>query len=69
MKTVKITIEVEVPDNAKLVTVDSSGEVYAHFTNAVYSRDDGFWVSSDRSINNLLCSNWRETLTEVKNET
>jgi hypothetical protein len=66
MKIVKITIEVEVPDDASHVAVDMNGL-------ASYRRGDDWNEKMPESMNvkwNTLhhakVSNWRETLTEVK---
>jgi hypothetical protein len=66
MKTVKITIEVEVPDRTKSVTVNESGEVFAHKVNPELLQliSEGLWVSEGGE--KVAIANWRETLTEVK---
>jgi hypothetical protein len=65
MKTVKITIEVEVSDNLGFVTVDENGLPCGHPTKPELGitcwngEPFGFY-------NRLKVINWRETLTEVK---
>jgi hypothetical protein len=66
MKTVKITIEVEVPDGTKSVTMNESGEVFAHKVNPELMQliSEGLWVSE--GCEKVAIVNWSETLTEVK---
>jgi hypothetical protein len=70
MKTVKILIEVEVPDNAKQVTVDENGEVWSYEYGTVNQsgKDDaglGIWRASGSGCKRCRVSNWKETLTEL----
>jgi hypothetical protein len=71
MKTVKITIEVEVPLGCTHVAIDSNGDIYAYFEKPnlyvptpTCSSGVACWYSSKDK--KLLPINWRETLTEVK---
>jgi hypothetical protein len=65
MKTVKIMIEVEVPDDASHAAVDRNGLVSYRL------RDDWNWETPVpmntkwNTIHHAKVINWRETLTEV----
>lgn len=68
MKRVKITIEVDVPDDAKCVAVDEGGRISAFRAQvrSVEQRDvisSGFWTGN--FAGKCRVTNWRETLTEV----
>jgi hypothetical protein len=69
MKTVKITIEVEVPDDAKCVAVDEGGRISAFRSGIRYVEQNdtissGFWIGN--FYERCRVANWRETITEVK---
>jgi hypothetical protein len=72
MKTVKILIEVEVPDNAKQVAVDENGEVWSASSEPIFPEgfdDSGLGVLksfSGRVHKRCRVLNWTETLKEVK---
>jgi hypothetical protein len=71
MKTVKILIEVEVPDNAKQVAVDENGEVWSYEYKNVRPNGKadsglGIWRSTGHGTERCRVLNWTETLTEVK---
>jgi hypothetical protein len=67
MKKVKITIEVEVKDEAKFVAVESDGTVYS-FGEFPHPSLHGsyFEVEDDVFCESARVSNWRETITEVE---
>jgi hypothetical protein len=68
MKKVKITIEVEVKDEAKFVAIESDGTVYS-FGEFPHPSLHGsyFEVEDDVFCESARVSNWRETITEVEN--
>jgi len=71
MKTVKITMDVVVPDGCTYIAVDSDCEIYAYFEKPKlhvpeYSPNDGYWYSSDSSKDEKLVPiNWCESLVKV----
>ena len=72
MKTVKITIEVKVPNRTKFVAVDKNGYVYAYssvkpvaFSNeSVWDIDGG--IEESKNFSKREVYNWRDTLTKVE---
>jgi hypothetical protein len=69
MKKVKITIEVEVKDEAKFVAVESDGTVYS-FGEFPHPSLHGsyFEVEDDVFCESARVSNWYETVTEVNSD-
>lgn len=74
MKTVKITIEVKVPNKTRFVAVDKDGIVYAYNKQPTALQNESRWdiaVSEEEQNLNIKgfskreISNWRETLTEL----
>jgi hypothetical protein len=69
MKTVKITIEVEVHDWATHVAVDGCGSIFEYDCEPVPLQMSPDWDIVDESALSAQCCtivNWSETLTEVK---
>jgi hypothetical protein len=67
MKTVKITIEVEVPDDASHAAVDMNGLAsyrlgYDYCNEPIPKSKNVKW----NTLHHAKVINWRETLTEVK---
>ena len=72
MKTVKITIELDVPDNTTYVAVDSNGCIAAFDSKPIINEPrghpwDGFWCARHSSLldEKVVPTNWKETLVEV----
>lgn len=67
MKTVKITIEVEVPDDASQAAVDDIGQPWSFGGNAeIFDCDSFGQIWTGKNCTQCRVINWRETLTEVK---
>ena len=67
MNTVKITIEVEVPDNATQAAVDDTGQPWSFCGNAeIFDCDSFGQIWTGKNCTQCRVINWRETLTEVK---
>jgi hypothetical protein len=63
MRTVKLTIEVEVPDDAEWVTVDKYGLPESHMIEEPVENckdDPAFWVSYKPYERELTIKNWRD---------
>ena len=60
MKTVKIEIEVEVPDNFKWVAIDSNGYAFGYIQKP--TSEAQAWGGEIIEI----ITNWRDTLTELR---
>jgi hypothetical protein len=70
MKTVKITIEVEVHSDVVQVAIDENGCVWSSQSKQFYQGYDedgcGIWCIHERGISRCRISNWKDTLTDVK---
>lgn len=67
MKTVKITIEVEVPDNASQAAVDDKGQPWSFSGDAeIFDCDSFGQLWTGKNCTECRVINWRETLTEVE---
>jgi hypothetical protein len=72
MKTVKITIEVKVPNRTKFVAVDKNGYVYAYScVKPVALSNESVWdiagdIEESEKFSKREVYNWRDTLTKVE---
>ena len=67
MKTVKITIEVEVSDWATYVAADKNVKIYEYEIEPTVQNGDRVWDTELLKFNEVTkIINWKDTLTEVK---